>query len=97
MILLLRQKNAIDGSDLGELLLKDFKDVQNNIDGGGESSTDLESSSGLQQGNKALLRDATTTECVTTKFRDYLLYGHKKEGLEYAMKNGLWGHALFLV
>ena len=30
------------------------------------------------------------------KFRDYLLFGHKKEGLEYAMQNGLWGHALFL-
>ena len=31
-----------------------------------------------------------------TKFRDYLLFGHKKEGLEYAMQHGLWGHALFL-
>ena len=30
------------------------------------------------------------------KFRDYLLFGHKKEGLEYAMQHGLWGHALFL-
>ncbi len=33
---------------------------------------------------------------MTGKFRDYLLYGHKKEGLEYAMRHGLWGHALFL-
>ncbi len=33
---------------------------------------------------------------VTAKFRDYLVYGHKKEGLEYAMRHGLWGHALFL-
>ena len=32
----------------------------------------------------------------TAKFRDYLLFGHKREGLEYAMKHGLWGHALFL-
>ena len=32
----------------------------------------------------------------TAKFRDYLLFGHKKEGLEYAMSHGLWGHALFL-
>ena len=32
----------------------------------------------------------------TSKFRDYLLFGHKKEGLEYAMSHGLWGHALFL-
>lgn len=32
----------------------------------------------------------------TAKFRDYLLFGHKKEGLEYAMTHNLWGHALFL-
>ena len=24
------------------------------------------------------------------------MHGHKKEGLEYAMTHGLWGHALFL-
>ena len=35
-------------------------------------------------------------EAHVVKFRDYLLFGHKKEGLEYAMQNGLWGHALFL-
>ncbi len=31
-----------------------------------------------------------------SKFRSYLLHGNKQEGLEYAMKAGLWGHALFL-
>ena len=36
------------------------------------------------------------TEEHVVKFRDYLLFGHKKEGLEYAMQHGLWGHALFL-
>ena len=30
------------------------------------------------------------------KFRSYLLHGNKQEGLEFAMKTGLWGHALFL-
>ena len=39
---------------------------------------------------------AEEQEAQTAKFRDYLLFGHKKEGLEYAMKAGLWGHALFL-
>ena len=37
-----------------------------------------------------------TIEDHTAKFRDYLLFGHQKEGLEYAMSHGLWGHALFL-
>ena len=35
-------------------------------------------------------------EAHVIKFRDYLLFGHKREGLEYAMQHGLWGHALFL-
>ena len=39
---------------------------------------------------------AQELERTTSKFRDYLLFGHKKEGLDYAMKHGLWGHALFL-
>jgi hypothetical protein len=39
---------------------------------------------------------AEEIERTTSKFRDYLLFGHKKEALEYAMKHGLWGHALFL-
>ncbi|XP_054719971.1 protein transport protein Sec16A-like [Uloborus diversus] len=33
---------------------------------------------------------------ITRKFREFLLYGHKKDALEWAMKHGLWGHALFL-
>ena len=31
-----------------------------------------------------------------SRFRDYLLHGNKTEGLEFAMRAGLWGHALFL-
>ncbi|XP_044731095.1 uncharacterized protein LOC123294083 isoform X3 [Chrysoperla carnea] len=33
---------------------------------------------------------------LTNKFREYLIYGSGKEALEWAMKHGLWGHALFL-
>ncbi|XP_056012236.1 protein transport protein Sec16A-like isoform X4 [Ostrea edulis] len=37
-----------------------------------------------------------TREEVTDRFRHLLLYGRKKDALECAMKNNLWGHALFL-
>ena len=33
---------------------------------------------------------------MVSRFRSYLLHGNKQEGLEFAMKAGLWGHALFL-
>ncbi|KAL7844857.1 hypothetical protein SRHO_G00233960 [Serrasalmus rhombeus] len=32
----------------------------------------------------------------TERFRELLLFGRKKDALESAMKNGLWGHALLL-
>ena len=37
-----------------------------------------------------------TEAYVTKKFRELLLFGNKKEALEWAMTQGLWGHALFL-
>ncbi|XP_037073817.1 protein transport protein Sec16B-like [Pollicipes pollicipes] len=30
------------------------------------------------------------------RFTELLLYGHRKEALEWAMRQGIWGHALFL-
>ncbi|KAG8222869.1 hypothetical protein J437_LFUL003514, partial [Ladona fulva] len=33
---------------------------------------------------------------LTRKFREYLLFGNTKDALEWAMKHGLWGHAMFL-
>ncbi|KAL1424404.1 hypothetical protein MTO96_020191 [Rhipicephalus appendiculatus] len=33
---------------------------------------------------------------VLAKFREFLLFGHKKDALEWAVKCGLWGHALSL-
>nr|XP_033327554.1 uncharacterized protein LOC117221042 isoform X5 [Megalopta genalis] len=35
-------------------------------------------------------------EQITDEFRNTLLYGLVQEALEYAMTEGLWGHALFL-
>ena len=37
-----------------------------------------------------------TFSFIYFRFRDYLLHGNKAEGLEFAMRSGLWGHALFL-
>ncbi|GFS65786.1 protein transport protein Sec16A [Nephila pilipes] len=48
--------------------------------------------------DKTLLNtsQAVDVEKLTRKFREFLLFGHKKDALEWAMKHGLWGHALFL-
>ncbi|XP_072141884.1 uncharacterized protein [Dermacentor andersoni] len=38
----------------------------------------------------------TSSSHTLTKFREFLLFGHKKDALEWAVKCGLWGHALSL-
>ncbi|XP_049269869.1 uncharacterized protein LOC119390134 isoform X1 [Rhipicephalus sanguineus] len=38
----------------------------------------------------------TGSSRVLAKFREFLLFGHKKDALEWAVKCGLWGHALSL-
>jgi len=115
LVLLLRQKGQVEGSDLAELLLKDSRDntghvevLSNNrsrasshreMEGGTTSSA----SSVLNEEvelvhtvmDRGMVNTVPTTEPVD-KFRSYLLHGNKAEGLEFAMKAGLWGHALFL-
>ena len=49
-----------------------------------------------KNGKAEILTSEQVTQKHTDKFREKLLHGHKKEGLEYAMTHGLWGHALFL-
>ncbi len=122
LILLLRQKNTVDGSDIAELLLKgrhvETPYVANGVTAAFSASDEANSSGVVVAQERTAINvsatidqerydgscmrgvwpplDALSCFRVTSKFRDYLLYGHKKEGLEYAMRHGLWGHALFL-
>ena len=92
LVLLLRQKGQVEGSDLAELLLR-----------GSEREREQEGSCASSLNNEEVFetsvvtsRTAVNTGGDVSKFRSYLLHGNKTEGLEYAMSVGLWGHALFL-
>ncbi|CAG7819405.1 unnamed protein product [Allacma fusca] len=98
LILLLRQNGNVVGSDVAELLLK----KQNTPSDSASSSEEYQSREsseeeeiGVNGGGVNLLQPANETK-ITEKFCEFLLYGHKKDAVEYAMNNGLWGHALFL-
>ena len=108
LVLLLRQKGQVEGSDLAELLLRN-RDQH----GGGQRSRagsyrDTESISGhssihhdeheevTSSVSRTVINSDNTAVDTVDKFRSYLLHGNKLEGLEYAMRAGLWGHALFL-
>lgn len=115
MILLLRQKGQVEGSDLADLLLRD----RNRMDASSEHQEDRsrgssikgsvtaqdqeESSSSYSEDqveriehSRTQINMASSQEEIVAKFRVYLLHGNKQEALEYAMRVGLWGHALFL-
>ncbi|XP_028724646.1 protein transport protein Sec16A isoform X5 [Peromyscus leucopus] len=109
IILLCRQNGTVVGTDIAELLLRDHRTVwlpgkspneANLIDFTNEAVEQVEEEeSGEAQ--LSFLTDGQTAatsvlEKETERFRELLLYGRKKDALESAMKNGLWGHALLL-
>ncbi|XP_017783965.1 PREDICTED: protein transport protein Sec16A isoform X2 [Nicrophorus vespilloides] len=92
LVLLLRQNGRVDGADIAELLMKDKRLDYNRR---ASSVVSNESSVGANEAGSQSGSEIKE-EIVTNKFREYLLYGSEKEALEWAMKHGLWGHALFL-
>ncbi|XP_055255473.1 protein transport protein Sec16A isoform X2 [Moschus berezovskii] len=107
IVLLCRQNGTVVGTDIAELLLRDHRSVwlpgkspneANLIDFSNEAVEQVEEEeSGEAQ--LSFLTDsqaASTLEKDTERFRELLLYGRRKDALESAMKNGLWGHALLL-
>ncbi|XP_045879858.1 protein transport protein Sec16A isoform X3 [Meles meles] len=109
IVLLCRQNGTVVGTDLAELLLRDHKTAwlpgkspneANLIDFTNEAVEQVaEEESGEAQ--LSFLTDnpaagSNTLEKETERFRELLLYGRKKDALESAMKNALWGHALLL-
>ncbi|XP_020919350.1 protein transport protein Sec16B isoform X1 [Sus scrofa] len=104
LVLLCRQNGSMVGSDIAELLMQDCTKLEkykrqppvaNLI-----SLTD-EDWPVLSSGSRNLLTgeippSVDTPAQIMEKFTKLLYYGRKKEALEWAMKNHLWGHALFL-
>ncbi|XP_014637805.1 PREDICTED: protein transport protein Sec16A isoform X3 [Ceratotherium simum simum] len=107
IVLLCRQNGTVVGTDIAELLLQDHRTAwlpgkspneANLIDFTNEALEQEEESGEAQLSFLSDSQAATTStlEKETERFRELLLYGRKKDALESAMKNGLWGHALLL-
>ncbi|KGL74538.1 Protein transport protein Sec16B, partial [Tinamus guttatus] len=104
LVLLCRQNGSMVGSDTAELLMQDCKRLekykrQNPVATATNSSDDEWRAHGL--GTVDLLTGEVppvveTLAQTVEKFTKLLYYGRKKEALDWAMRNQLWGHALFL-
>ncbi|XP_025779602.1 protein transport protein Sec16A [Puma concolor] len=109
IVLLCRQNGTVVGTDIAELLLRDHRTAwlpgkspneANLIDFTNEAVGQVEE----EESGEAQLSFLTDSHAATTstleketeRFRELLLYGRKKDALESAMKNALWGHALLL-
>ncbi|XP_077934137.1 protein transport protein Sec16B isoform X2 [Halichoerus grypus] len=104
LVLLCRQNGSMVGSDIAELLMQDCKKLEKYKRQPPEANlinlTD-EDWPVLSSGTPNLLTgeippSVETPAQIVEKFTKLLYYGRKKATLEWAMKNHLWGHALFL-
>ncbi|KFO75610.1 Protein transport protein Sec16B, partial [Cuculus canorus] len=104
LVLLCRQNGSMMGSDTAELLMQDCRCQEkykrqrpaSNLIG----LTDDELMS-CQPGTLDLITGEVspvveTQAQIVEKFTKLLYYGRKKDALVWAMRNELWGHALFL-
>ncbi|XP_016049201.2 protein transport protein Sec16B isoform X1 [Erinaceus europaeus] len=104
LVLLCRQNGSMVGSDIAELLMQDCQKLDKY-----KRQTPVANLINLSDEDWPVLSSATpnlltgevppnvlTQEQIVEKFTKLLYYGRKKEALEWAMKNHLWGHALFL-
>ncbi|KAM6128759.1 protein transport protein Sec16B-like [Phoenicopterus ruber ruber] len=104
LVLLCRQNGSMVGSDTAELLMQDRrhreKYKRQNPGGNLIGLTDDEWMS-RQPGTLDLITGEVppvveTQAQIAEKFTKLLYYGRKKDALVWAMRNQLWGHALFL-
>ncbi|MEE6495980.1 hypothetical protein FKM82_002190 [Ascaphus truei] len=98
-----RQNGCINGSDVAELLLQDWKRERYQKEQPDANLINLSEEFMLMPdcGRVDLLTGETpcaseTSAQAVEKFTKLLFYGRKKEALDWAMKSELWGHALFL-
>uniref|UniRef100_F6UC90 Protein transport protein Sec16B n=1 Tax=Monodelphis domestica TaxID=13616 RepID=F6UC90_MONDO len=104
LVLLCRQNGSMVGSDVAELLMQDCKKLEKY-----KRQAPVANLINLTDDDWPVPRSGTpnlltgeippsieTKAQIIEKFTKLLFYGRKKEALEWAMRNHLWGHALFL-
>ncbi|XP_076821798.1 uncharacterized protein LOC143468458 isoform X2 [Clavelina lepadiformis] len=101
--LLVRQNGSVMGTDIAELLMQghsgDFALLASPNDALTQENKTISPSAANNTVNESTVSPDEATLVNTspsTRFRELLLYGRKKDALEWAMKSDLWGHALLL-
>ncbi|NXL38417.1 SC16B protein, partial [Glaucidium brasilianum] len=104
LVLLCQQNGSMVGSDTAELLLKDCRHQENykrqsptaNLIGLTDDEWMARQPGTLDLITGEVAPIVETQAQIVEKFTKLLYYGRKKDALVWAMRNQLWGHALFL-
>ncbi|NXC67603.1 SC16B protein, partial [Anhinga anhinga] len=103
LILLCRQNGSMVGSDTAELLMQDCRHQKYKRQNPAAKLIGLMDDEWMsrQPGTLDLITGEVppvveTQAQIVEKFTKLLYYGRKKDALVWAMRNQLWGHALFL-
>ncbi|OQR69598.1 hypothetical protein BIW11_04337, partial [Tropilaelaps mercedesae] len=98
--LLLKDAPFVDPASVQRLAEEDMSQVEENSDGvvnSDDSQTTLDST---RLNRRALQRQrrgpGLNPEQALAKFRELLLFGHRREAIEHAVRYELWGHAFCL-
>ncbi|XP_013096813.2 uncharacterized protein LOC106080064 isoform X1 [Biomphalaria glabrata] len=110
--LLIKQNGLVVGTDLSDLLLEGHEPMTHEYSLQGMKVSQTQDGMEEDEDNNSSARDSPAIKVTSDRtvimtaevererwidrFRHLLLYGRKKDALECAMKNHLWGHALFL-
>ncbi|XP_067388672.1 protein transport protein Sec16B isoform X2 [Emydura macquarii macquarii] len=104
LVLLCRQNGSMVGSDTAELLMQDCKRLEKykrqdpvaNLINLKDEEWPVQGSGTPDLLTGEVPPNMETPAQRVEKFTKLLFYGRKKEALDWAMRNQLWGHALFL-
>ncbi|XP_015744071.1 protein transport protein Sec16B isoform X1 [Python bivittatus] len=104
LLLLCRQNGSMVGSDTAELLMQNCKyqekykrqEPRVNLINLTDEEWPVPGCGTMDLLTGEIVPNAGTPEQIIGKFTKLLFYGRKKEALDWAMRNQLWGHALFL-
>ncbi len=91
---------TVVGTDIAELLLEGHEPSTAEFSRSGVSIGDITATAEPETADGGVVAANRTVISAhyenTDRFRHLLLHGRKKDALDWAMKNNLWGHALFL-
>ncbi|XP_063154555.1 protein transport protein Sec16B isoform X3 [Candoia aspera] len=104
LLVLCRQNGSMVGSDTAELLVQDCKfqekykrqEPRVNLINLTDEEWPVPGCGTMDLLTGEIVPSAGTPQQQIEKFTKLLFYGRKKEALDWAMRNQLWGHALFL-